>query len=432
MEELSRKYITSRYAGNVVPPTVKHPAAADTISLGLALSNLNGLDYGVNIGNDKFVYTDFQDQLTRLVEEKDDTLDFWDYLRNAAVSCGAFPFAFRPVDVERDRTDYDSPDLVWQFPETQSFCYTDGGTFQNQPLGMAKNLVDRLDPTHTDTPNRYYLFVSPHQKKSVASSALNAGNADFIPFAKQLVSALYNQSQFQDWIMAEEVNREIDLLNARADQLAGLLKGDSPEVASRAQTLKSAAEVLLPLLFKGVEPKKPGGNPIDEARGRLKDQYNVEYNALPEATRDVLIDSILALEAVAHLGEKDEMKIVGITAADQELAGADLCAFGGFFDRRYRRHDYDVGRKKAQDFLSDPNCPLGRIKFTPEPIDPPIDTTLNGLKMGQMESGVREQVRDRLKDCILDTLAKAGANLAVRTGIYDFYIGPKLEKLLGL
>ena len=431
VEQLSRNYITSRYANNPVPARVKHPAAADSIWLGLALSNLNGLDYGLNAGAGKFVYTDFQDQLIRLIENEDDTPDCWEYLRNAAVSCGAFPFAFEPVEVERHRAEYDSPDLVSQILETQGFCYTDGGTFQNQPLGMAKNLVDKLDPAHTETPNRYYLFVSPHQKKSVAFSALDAANADFIPFAKQLISAIYNQSQFQDWVMAEDVNREIDLLNTRADELVVLLKGDSPEVVSRAQSLKSAADALLPLLFKGVEPETPGGDPIDEARNRLRQQYDVEYNALPEATRDVLIDSILALETAADLGEKDEMKILGITADDPELAGADLCAFSGFFDYRYRKHDYDVGRKKAQVFLSDPDCPLGRIKFTPEPIDP-IDATLDGLKIEQMDRGVREQVRDRFKGRILDTLKKAGMNLVVRTGIYHFYIGPKLNKLLGL
>ncbi len=433
VEQLSRNYITSRYANDTVPARVKHPAAADSIWLGLALSNLNGLDYGLNVGAGKFVYTDFQDQLIRLIENGpvQDTQAFWEDLRNAAVSCGAFPFAFEPVEVERHRDEYDSPDLVSQILETQSFCYTDGGTFQNQPLGMAKNLVDKLDPAHTGTPDRYYLFVSPHQKKSVAFSALNAANADFIPFGKQLVSAIYNQSQFQDWIMAEEVNKEIDLLNTRADQLVALLKGDSPEIASRAQSLKSAADVLLPLLFKGVEPQTPGGDPIDEARNRLRRQYDVEYNALPEATRAVLIDSILALETVAHLGEKDEMKILGITADDQELAGADLCAFGGFFDYRYRQHDYDVGRKKAQDFLSDPNCPLGRIKFTPQPIDL-IDATLDGLKLEQMDRGVREQVRDRFKGRILDTLKRAGMNPVVRIGIYYIYIGPKLKKVLAL
>ena len=163
----------------------------------------------------------------------------------------------------------------------------------------------------------------------------------------------------------------------------------------------------------------------------MRRQYHVDYDALPAATRDVLIDSVLALETAAHLGEKDEMKVLGITADAPELAGADLCAFGGFFDYKYRKHDYDVGRKKAQAFLIDPHCPLGRIAFAPEPIDP-IDATLDGLKLAQMDRVVRGHVRDRFKQRILDTLEKAGVNLLVRTGIYDVYIGPKLTKFLGL
>lgn len=172
---------------------------------------------------------------------------------------------------------------------------------------------------------------------------------------------------------------------------------------------------------------------IKNARGRLKKQFAAEYASLPASTRDIWIDSILLLETAADLGERDEMNILDITADDSELAGTDLFAFCGFFDFKYRKHDYDVGRKKAQEFLTKFDCPLGIKKeiYKPEPIDP-INQGLNNLKLKMMEKGVREEVYDRFKSRILDSLQKSGLNWAERTAVFDFVIGPKLKKILKL
>ena len=438
VEQISRRYITARYLSHADPPRHKHPAAADKIWLGLALANLNGVNYGLNIqSGGKFIYSRFEDELTVLIENQagDDSLDFWEALRNAAVSCGAFPFAFRPVEVIRHRFEYDLPNLVSTILPTQNFCYTDGGTFHNEPLGMAKNLVDKLDPTHVETADRCYLFVSPGGKKSVASSQLNADNADFIPFTKQIVAAIFNQARFQDWVMAEKVNNQVELFNKRASGLVELLKGDSTDIMNRARALQSTSDSILPELFKEISSQagKPPADLVNEARARLKKQFKVEYDSLPSATRNTSIDSILLLETAANLGERDEMNILDITADDSELAGADLFAFCGFFDFKYRKHDYDVGRKKAQEFLTETKCPLGIDKniYKPELIDP-IDNRLDNLKLENMEEGVREKVYDRFKCRILDTLQKTGLNWAERTAVFDFVIGPKLKKILKL
>jgi hypothetical protein len=44
----------------------------------------------------------------------------------------------------------------------------------------------------------------------------------------------------------------------------------------------------------------------------------------------------------------------------------------------------------------------------------------------------KENVYDRFKDRILDTLQKAGLNLVERTAVYELAIRPKLKDLLGL
>ena len=48
------------------------------------------------------------------------------------------------------------------------------------------------------------------------------------------------------------------------------------------------------------------------------------------------------------------MRIYGIAVSEELLAGADLTGFLGFFDERYRVHDYDRGRMVARMVLTDP------------------------------------------------------------------------------
>jgi len=134
IEDTSRRHLTSRYQSHADLPRSHHAAAADRIRLGMALSNLNGMDYKIDTWpKGEFVYTRFQDELKVFIENvpDDDTMDVWEPLRNAAVSCGAFPFAFRPVEMVRHKFEYDSRDLRSEILPTQSFCYTDGGVFQS-------------------------------------------------------------------------------------------------------------------------------------------------------------------------------------------------------------------------------------------------------------------------------------------------------------
>ncbi len=435
--EISRRYLTAQYQGQAVPPRRQHPAAADRISLGLALSNLNGVDYGLQLrpaDAGKFIYTRHQDQLTTRLDaanpQQDDTFDRWEPLRNAAVSCGAFAFAFRVIDVSRSAADYANRDLQSQIGTPQSFSYTDGGTFQNEPLGLAKDLVDEIDH-HRDVENRFYLYVAPGAKTSTANSEFNAQTADYRETALRLVASIFDQARFQDWIMAESVNEKIRTYNAQAGALYQELLSGRLDPA----TLQPAADVLLPLLFQ----HNPRQETQVQASQRLQDQFKLEYAELRrvkgETTAKTFIDAILTFETAAQLGEKDEMTIYGITADEKELASSALFAFSGFFDRRYRDHDYEVGRRNTQKFLANPGA-LGPIRFQPEPLGE-IDPALDGLTIEKMDRSVREKVRDRLQDRAKEILKEAGINPflvggAVRDAIEGALIRPQIDKLLKL
>jgi hypothetical protein len=445
--DISKRHLTARYLSHVDPPRERHPAGAKRIRLGLALANLNGIDYGLPLRPEgKFVYTRHQDERTTWIDEGvdgDDQFDFWDALRNAAVSCGAFAFAFRVIDVIRHASEFTRPSLETQISPTQLFSYTDGGTFQNEPLGLAKNLVDLTD-NHQNVETRFYLYVAPGVKSSVANSDFTAAGANFRETGLRLISAIFGQARFQDWVFAEKTNASIEVFNDQARAAMQLFNQDSAAATKRATAFQTAIGTLLPDLFDSRPEPRPGEpalEPLETARDRVKSQWADEYNSLPAANRDAWLDTVLALESAAQLGMREEMAIYGITASKNELASTELTSFAGFFDRRYRDHDYDVGRSKARQFLTNPALnqahQIGPIRYpNPDPLRA-IDVQLDGLTLDRMDRQPREQVRDRLCDRAHEMMAELNIGAgplggAVRQAIDAGFITPFLNKLLHL
>lgn len=435
--EISRKYLTARYGSHTTPPVNRHPALDPTqLKLGLAMTNLNGLDYGTPLRPaGQLVYTKFSDKLIKEFDVTNPALEddggVWEALRNAAVSCGAFPLAFKVVEVTRHATEYQTVPPITTVGDTQNFAYTDGGVFQNEPLSIAKLLVDKIDQ-HLHQENRFYLFVAPNPRKSSANGDFNDKNATMLNTMLHLVGAVFNQGRFTDLLTAEALNKEVDLLNARATQLRQMLHANDPATLDKAKTLQAAADLLLPGLFQEAPE-----NAIADARARLKNQFAAEYGSMEPKTRDIWIDAILTLERTADLGETDEMTIYSIMADDTELASTGLEAFAGFFDRRCREHDYLVGRRKAQAFLKTAGVfglatPLN-CDFEPVPLP---DPSLNGLKLYVMDVGVREKVRDRLMDRANELMKQAGIDWVIAGPIVrsflDIFVKKQVNKLLEL
>jgi hypothetical protein len=432
IETISHEMLLSRYDANPKPAAKPHSAVDGTIRVGVALTNLNGVDYGYKVEpSGEFVYREYSDQLTRLVDSSSlcDNANFWEPLRQAAVACGAFPIAFRPQDMSRarkggDKDDYSS-DKLWEWKnDPRTFTYCDGGVLQNQPLGMAKNLVD-LVPGHLDQERRFYLFVSPHAKSAGDVDNFSEKQADYPHLIAKLIKAVVGQSGFKDWITALKINEHIRVLDERATGLTqAILKG-----GIQPGDLQRTATSLLHLLFRPTTEfpdgsHQPPGALVPEslqaAKTRIAHQYSQEMSSLMKAEKvtpglagasDAFRDSILAFESAAGLGARDTMVIYGITATESELAGAGLQAFVGFFDRAYRKHDYDVGRLHAQKVLHDPKLsdsgnigPLRGLDLASKPDD--LETSLNGLKLSQVlpadlkefKSGTRKRVNQMVDE----------------------------------
>lgn len=426
---LSTKLLLGRYSNPPIAAAVPHPGVNPngTIRLGLALSNLDGLDYERPLlSGGTFNYTRFQDQILFSLGAATDTLAGWTPISEAAVACGAFPFAFRPCDLSRKIEDFPSEFLV-RFPSPKTFTYTDGGVFQNQPLGMAKNLVDEIDQ-HRNTETRSYLFVSPRPVDPKVGSITSA-SATFQPMTGALINAVYNQAGFRDWIEAESVNDAVNLLNQRASQLQGLFKNG---------TLQAVAVGNLTTLLLGqfhLEAVE-----LDAARVQLRSQFSKEYADLSAAkgtaAADVWIDSVLLFELAADLHEKDEMYIFSVTADDKDLAGGGFFAFFGFLDRSFRDHDYDLGRKNAQAFLSNlsqnSQGKLPQLQYTPKPIHPIQPTPPDGFTASMISEENREKLYKALATAADNFLSQEGLNWLERKTIEGFYVDGKIKKVLGL
>jgi Patatin-like phospholipase len=450
---ISETYLLGRYKNQPQPPPVPqpHPSLPSDrkLQLGLALSNLNGVDYDRStLSGGKFTYTRHEDQFVREIDQtSDDREQLWDTIRAAAVACGAFPVAFRVQDLVRNIVEYTSPWLdptAWNHQASTTFTYTDGGVFQNEPLGMAKNLVEQIPGGRLNADQRGYLFIAPKQKSSGAAKNspdpdptvpyFDAAVANYKLLASRLANSVIGQSEFQDWSVAEGYNDQLILLDERAGELQRLFLNAT---LTPGITLP-VSDVLLKAFFAaGNQMTQASVSDLNAARTQLRQQYAREYAQFggQTALADAWLDTVLVLERAARLHEKEEMLIYDFVAEPKLLASSGLMAFAGFFDVSYRKHDYDYGRSVAQLQLSAyqklPNSVFSNLHWTPKPIDP-IDQKLNGIQMAQVDKAKRQKVYEQIKAAANKLLEELNVNAAIRTALMWFYVQGQIKKMLAL
>jgi len=346
------------------------------LDVGVAITNLNGVDYMLLIdGNpdDGFNYTRSVDQMLFHVTAGDRAnAAMWQRLHGAAVACGAFPAAFRPQELQRRSSEYGTPlpdppsggeigktYVDWKAPaksevnapDEVGFAYTDGGVLQNQPLGIAKNFVDRRkqeapgEDTQSIAGDRLYVFVSPNAVKSSAADSVKAKDLTILGVLIQVFHTYVRQAMFHDWITAEGMNQSVHLLDQRAAELAEKIAAGDLDTSALALSASQLNGLLIP-----DEAKR------NKAIARLQVQYQTEYDSvlakqgMPAAT--AFLDAVATLEVAAELNERDLMKIVAVIADGRtELAGSGISAFAGFFSQEFREHDYWMGRVKTRVYL---------------------------------------------------------------------------------
>lgn len=447
---ISETYLMGRYKNQPQPPPTPQPHAAlssdHKLQLGLALSNLNGVDYyRSTLSGGQFIYTRHEDQFVSEIDQiPDDRPELWERIRAMAVACGAFPVVFRVQDLVRNIVEYTSPYLVrgiWDGQASTKFTYTDGGVFQNEPLGMAKNLVEQVPGGRLNAAQRGYLFIAPKPKQSdeVKNSpdpnvGFSAANANYKTLASRLADSVIGQSEFQDWSVAEGYNDQLLLLDERAGELQSLFLSGT---LTPAMTSPVSDALLRSFFAEGNHLTPASLANLNAARTQLRQQYAAEYARFGgrAVIADAWLATVLVLELAARLHEKEEMLIYDFVAVPEQLASNGLLAFAGFFDVSYRKHDYDYGRSVAQQQLAkykaQPGSVFSNLHWTPKPIDP-IDQNLNNVQMAQVDKTKRQKVYDQISDAADDLLTELNVNVFIRKPLMWFFIEEQIKKLLAL
>lgn len=224
------------------------------VLVGLAMGNLNGFPLSLRLNQElgisssvDFTYSQYKDRFVVQMSRPDTDLTAdlileeweeyettisdrggwqprkspnrdvsWSQLREITLSSGAFPFAFGVRQITRHSDQNSSPSALYgsrdsdrkrnafgdqQDPFDGRYIYTDGGVFENEPIGLAISLIEsKYGHDEIMAPDRYFLFIAPGARKASSDPFRSTKEADHISVAKALVAAIMGQSRFQDWI----------------------------------------------------------------------------------------------------------------------------------------------------------------------------------------------------------------------------------------
>ena len=429
----------------------KHVASAEQIHIGLAMSNLNGVDYAVDLSSEndplnnpdqphadpnKYTQTRFQDRFTTTLSNNSDEEIIWSKVKKAALGCGAFPLAFRPVEILRKWQSGDYQGLgALEFNENK-FHYADGGIFNNYTLGMARELVSKVDTKPEDFLKRFYIYISPNSRISNINFKFEMEKANMVQTAKAVVGAIFHQGRFQDWMVEQTTNAFIDNLDDRAEGILDIVRKCSDE---EIHAINTTSDIMLRPLYEKENAMTGHSESQENAFARLKADYSrdLKDEKLDDNRMKAWIQLVQIIEKCARLSDKERMNVYTITSEDDELAGEKLEMFLGFFDKKYRDYDYNVGRRKARKFLESlkteiakggNHLPLGNLNGLPQIAEARED--LSGADIGHVGRGVRKSLYKRAKERTKLMLKSFGLNWLFREGIYLFAIRGRLKGFL--
>ncbi|MCU0526441.1 MAG: patatin-like phospholipase family protein [Elainella sp. Prado103] len=371
--DLGYKYLLQRYAIGQPTPRQRHPAVAPRLKLGLGLSHLNGVDQEIEMtdfpdlthleyrSNRHFRYTRYADRFTCEIcdHEMDDEPALWKTLERIARASGTLPFAFRLLQLQPWSDDSIPRKSTLPQDPPGSFGYLDSGLFEHEPLGLAKTLVDEIDPQHLDHADRFYLSVAPAAHN--VHLPIRPDTATYLNLGAALANAIRAQAGWQDWLATGQMNAAIRQFEQQSKHLSDvLLKTPRLRLA-----FSQVADPLLTALYASAldSPQSEQGAEVamQQDRSRLRQQFTEEYDRLVygaekkgepgDAVAESWLKLVQALEKAQNLGDRDVMTVYAITSAGVELAGEQFFALGGFLDQSFRESDYDWGRRQAVDFL---------------------------------------------------------------------------------
>ncbi|MCZ6476994.1 MAG: patatin-like phospholipase family protein [Gemmatimonadetes bacterium] len=386
LEEISRALITAEPASDDRPS----PLLGDSLQLGITLSNLHGVRYELSYS---FRNSPEQSFGTRLF---DDWIGFglsrgdgarasvWEEIRRAAVASASFPFAFPPRLLARDASDF--PGAVLPAGSTEiDMWYTDGGLFDNEPIGLAKRLADRSPHSGGDW---RYVLVDPFLRETAeAGGPPPTEPSSAVQVAGLLAGAFLGQGGSKDWIRANRTNERLEILHSLVDRLPEIAESlTDPEALELGRLVGELAErVCDHRVPDGSDGADPVLELLEEHIGRVETRYpEVLGRVETRAARSRLAKLIFLIEAAGGLDDKEPMPLY-LVAPTGGLAGDFLGNFGGLFSREWREADFRAGRRDARRVIE---SALGDV-ISYEPEDeaayqvPELDVSYDALSPAQ-------------------------------------------------
>ncbi|AIE83763.1 patatin [Fimbriimonas ginsengisoli Gsoil 348] len=366
---MSDDEVRSACAGREVP----------TVALWIALTNVGGIPYTIPVSNGEVIASLYADYEPFLIEKgiphrappieslKSDAPDTgmplsWKEVELAVITSGAFPFAFKNRILERDLDNY--PDAVRPADGSAKvkFNYTDGGVMNNNPLGRAIDAASFQEKLSGHRGPRTFLIIEPDPSTAQQAQAnlakvkntLDPNGMPPLQLGASLINAYFNEAMYRDLATATKTNQRLQALN---------------------DTLQALA---LP----------------DEEADAIRKAVGMDYKKVIEIDR---------IPGVARL---------------HPLAGSFAGHFGGFFDRRYRVHDFAVGCLEARNWFkrwypgADGLKPVLESKLaegvSPATVDPGGFGGIDDKALGH----TKDKVADRVESLVEHAL-KAGGLLGL-------------------
>lgn len=360
-----------------------HPAAARDLNntpevlVGLAMGNLNGfplslpLNSGIGLySSGDFTYSQYKDRFVLRMSrpnEKDLTADLaleeweeyrvnpggvgqwkprtspnstvsWSDLREIALSSGAFPFAFSVRQIMRHSDQGQTPPALYESrdsdrkkqafgttspdPFSGRYIYTDGGVFENEPIGLALGLIEsrygQHGPGAITSPDRFFLFIAPGARKASSDPFRSSKEteADHISVAKALISAIMGQSRFQEWIKQSNPPKVLAITSEDGQLLGDVFSAFAGFLEEKFRAYdynvgRQLAQDKLKLLFKtGLSPIQqiPLTPPIWPPTQRLENAWISGVDHPPDSWPDAMHHfSAIAGISKTKDGERDQI-----------------------------------------------------------------------------------------------------------------------------
>jgi predicted acylesterase/phospholipase RssA len=347
---LSKEPIRSIAARHLSAPSadaMPAPHAPDRLRLRFTLANMNGVDWRYPFarpGDEAFVATFFADGVRFDVDRanvRDPAL--WESIRRAAIASGNFPLAFVPELLTRDERDFRHHALP-AFPG--SFTYCDGGVFDNEPVGDAIDLALEQDGG-TIAPDRAFVLVDANLNRS-RHAATFTEREPLLANATRLGAMVRGEATARDWLKSQRVNNEVEWRDRVLADLVTIVRDNRLDDAAAfsASLHRTASDIVA--TKRAIFPDRYPASYVDDALERTRRAHMARLDGLTALQQEILVRVIFLLNSVAGLDKKQQLQIGIIYTEPRLTAGDTLGAFGGFFHRDWREHDYRLGRRAAR------------------------------------------------------------------------------------